>query len=348
MATPLDWLGYPGVPQTNLMVPPVGPRPYSLTAEDALALGRETADIYKQGAEMQRLQMEQALAPQRFEYEQNKLMYDTAQMQERARGRDTAIPAFGQLDPTAADYLRKRQEVIAANPYSLSDPTVQQILSSNDRAYDDFLAAKRLEAYGSSGTMSPTQIATYIRMRNQLQEDLADATLFEDEERANQLRTSLAEVETILAGGGRAVPAPGVALPGAPAVPGAAPSAGAAEPVTAPAPAAGGKATAPAAQDTVEERAKRLAYDLTQMADSSGMPTTELLRDLLEMGEDERRDFFEGLGYADKDIEAVFKKLQRTPNLIEGMGASMRKVVTPDAPRQPVERKKFTLIPLPE
>jgi hypothetical protein len=122
-----------------------------------------------------------------------------------------------------------------------------------------------------------------------------------------------------------------------------------AEPGAEPAPAAGKKATAPAAPDTIEERAKRLAYDLTQMADNSGMPTTELLRDLLEMGEDERRDFFEGLGYSDKDIEAVFKKLQRTPNLLQGMGASMRDASTPPgAPAPPLERGGFKITPIPD
>jgi hypothetical protein len=343
MATPFDWLGYAGVPQTNLMVPPVGPRPYSLTAEDALALGRETADIYKQGADMQRLQMEQALAPQRFEYEQNKLAYDTALMQERARGRDTAIPAFGQLDPTAADYLRKRQEVIAANPYSLSDPTIQQILSSNDRAYDDFLAAKRLEAYGESGELTFSNIMRAILARNDLQEQLKDATIFEEPGRVDQINRSIAVIDAALAKANIPGAVPG-AVPGA--MPGAVPGA---VPGAEPAPAAGKKATAPAAQDTIEERAKRLAYDLTQMADNSGMPTTELLRDLLEMGEDERRDFFEGLGYSDKDIEAVFKKLQRTPNLLQGMGASMRDASTPPgAPAPPLERGGFKITPIPD
>ncbi len=368
MANPIDWLGLPGTPQTGLMVAPVGARPYSLTAADALALGRETADIYRQGAEMQRLQMEQALAPQRFEYEQNKLAFDTAQMQERVRGRDAAIPAFGQLDPTSPDYLRTRQRIIAENPFSLSDPTVQQILSSNDRAYDDYLAAKRLENYGAGG-MSPTQAATLYRLRNQLQEDYADAKLFGlDESRVAELESSIAEVDNLLRGGMPA--APGMPVPGAipgaapTAIPGAAPTAipGAAPtaiPGAVPGAASPG-ARAPGPQklptdrkEDVDASTAQLAQALVGYADSTGDTTTGVMRLLLQMGEDDRREFFATLGYEGKDAEAVFKKLQKSPELLTNMGVSFPRAQRPaDTVPQPFEKKgesgsTYKFVPLP-
>lgn len=335
MANPIDWLGLPGTQQTNLMAPAIGVRPYSLTAADALALGRESADIYKQGAEMQRLQMEQALAPQRFDYEQNKLAYDTARMLEQNAGRDSAISIFGQLDPTRPEYLQQRQQAIAQNPYSLLDPTVKEIISSNDRAYDDFLAAKRLEAAsGTGGALSPTQIVTVVGRLNSLEQQLAEEKLLGIyPERIAEIQSSIdmmknllrsQEAQQAMGAGGAYPPAPGGAYPPAPGVsPAATPQAPGAE-----APAA------PNEKQLRHQRVLEMARNLASTFDPEDLQGE--FNDLVNMSEAERRAYFMALGYTDlEEAEDTFKALQGSQEVLERMRVSMRKASAPDSANQP-------------
>lgn len=198
MPSPLDWLNVNPTPQTNLMVAPIPARQYGLTAQDAVMQGRQNLPKIQAAATYADLLRQQALAPLQQQVTQMQLQNQLQVQPQINSGRDQMIAALADLDPNSEDYLAKRRDAIMQNPYGVADPVVQHVLQANDRAYDDYINTRRLNMYGDTRPLSPSQRLSTMSDLRKVNADLSRATAMQDQAQITLLTQQKAILEGML------------------------------------------------------------------------------------------------------------------------------------------------------
>lgn len=212
MPSPLDWLGVTPAPQTSLMTPAVSPyRSYGLTSADAVRQGTQALGNLQAAASYADLLRQQALAPLQQQVAQNQLQNQLDTQPRVSEGRDVLVQTISALDPTRDDYLARRRDAVMINPYGLADPIVQEVLRTNDRAYDDYISTKRLSAYGEPRSLTPSQQASIQHQMSRVTESLGKAQAIGDAAMVSRYTQELQSLGALLSG------APSPAAPVSPA-----------------------------------------------------------------------------------------------------------------------------------
>lgn len=220
MPSTLDWLGVPAGPPTSYLNPAIPYRSYGLTAQDAAMQGQDNMDAFKSAAQYADLVRQQNLAPLQQQVTQQQLENQIQVQPLINGGREEMISALSALDPASEKYLEERRNAVMRNPYGLADPVVQEVLRTNDRAYDNYLSTRRIDMMGSAKPLTPMQQASVQKSITQVTESLIKANAMGDTAMAARYAEQLQSLNGMLATGAAA------AITGAPTAPAAAPTAG--------------------------------------------------------------------------------------------------------------------------
>lgn len=223
MPTPLDWLGVqPQVNQSpaSWFTPAVPPRSYGLAPADAIMQMRQAMPGLQAAAQTADIMRQQQLAPLQQQVTMQQLQNQVDLQPRVFDGREEFIRAVSALNPTADNYLEERRNVVMQNPYALGDPLVQEVLRNNDRAYDDYIQTKRLEAYGAPRQISPGQRAALMKRVTDLTQQLTQQrALGADPQDIEAIANELQALDAMLQGGQPKAAAPSAQVPTAPTAP---------------------------------------------------------------------------------------------------------------------------------
>jgi hypothetical protein len=345
----LDWIG--GPPRQNsssFFTQAVPPRSYGMTAADAVMQGRDALGDFRDAATYADLQRQQTLAPLQFEVDQQKLQGQADLQPKVFAARDGSMSAFTNLDPTKDSYLQERRAAIMQNPYGLADPIVQEVLRSNDRAYDDYMQSRRLEASLSPRQLTPLQQASIQQSITRTTKDMLDAKAMGDEAMVEQYAKQLQILNNII-GSQSTSGAPGdsVEVPDAP-------SPGAPSPEAPPTAQALGEEKFMTDSDLWQSYKERIVEAILKEAEKSDRSAAEVLTEISK-GDVTSNDFFtrnfgsrfEGKAFTTKkdrwgsdDVSwsEVLLALQGDTNLLYKMKTSpSKRAGNPPAPRRELE-----------
>ena len=225
MPAPLDWLGVqPQVNQSpaSWFTPAVPPRSYGLSPADAIMQMRQAMPGLQAAAQTADVMRQQQLAPLQQQVTMQQLQNQIELQPRVLEGREEFIRAVSALNPADESYLEQRRNVVMQNPYALGDTLVQEVLRNNDRAYDDYLQTKRLEAYGAPRRISAGQRAALMKRVTELtQQFTQQRALGADPQDIEAIANELGLLTGMLQGGSaEAAPAnPTVADPATPVAP---------------------------------------------------------------------------------------------------------------------------------
>ena len=317
----LDWVGGPPRQRrTTFFSPPVPPRAYSITAADAVMQGRDALPAVRDAASMADIQRQQYLAPLQAEAERQKLEGQIDLQPKILDSRDELVQALAGLDPTHEDYLKMRRDAVMKNPYGLSDPTAQEILRTNDRAYDDYIQGKRLEASLTPRELSPPQIASLYNSISKVAEEIANKRLLDED--VTHLEKQLEVLNNLVEGRGGAA---------TPATPEATPSPAAASPTT----------SFKTDEEAWQSSKEKLLSAIIAEAEKEGVNPTDIMTQISK-GDVLTDDFFTRYvggtpeskaftvkkpryGSDDVSWEQIFMALQGDQNLLNSIGTTPRK-----------------------
>lgn len=207
MPTPLDWLGVPTAPQTSYLAPALPYRTYGLTAQDAVMQGEDALGGLRAGAQYADILRQQQLAPLQQQVTQQQLQ-NQAQVQPLVNsGREQMISSLAALNPASETYLDDRRNAVMQNPYGLADPVVQEVLRTNDRAYDDYLNTQRVNMMGSAKPLTPTQKMALNKRISAVTDSMIKSNEMGDSARASQYAKELQSLHDMLSGATDAGPA---------------------------------------------------------------------------------------------------------------------------------------------
>lgn len=204
MPSALDWLGVPAGPPTSYLNPAIPYRSYGLTAQDAAMQGQDNMDAFKSAAQYADLVRQQNLAPLQQQVTQQQLENQIQVQPLINGGREEMISALSALDPASEKYLEERRNAVMRNPYGLADPVVQEVLRTNDRAYDNYLSTRRIDMMGSAKPLTPMQQASIQKSITQVTESLIKANAMGDAAMAARYAEQLQSLNGMLATGAAA------------------------------------------------------------------------------------------------------------------------------------------------
>ncbi len=222
MPPALDWLGVPSGPPTSYLSPAIPYRTYGLTAQDAVMQGEDALGSLRSGAAYADILRQQQLAPLQQQVSQQQLQNQATVQPQINAGREDMIKSLSALNPASESYLAERRNAVMQNPYGLADPIVQEVLRTNDRAYDDYLSTRRVEMMGSAKPLTVSQQASIQKQISQVTESLAKANMMGDTAMTSRYTEQLQALTGMLSTGSAPAGVPdGTASPQAFAIPGA-------------------------------------------------------------------------------------------------------------------------------